>query len=80
MSSTEIKPKYICNMCNFSCNRLLHYDTHLSTNKHKKNLKQNGNINYLTNIVYQQNEKINNLTNRIDSLEKIIRKINISNT
>ena len=72
--------KNLTNMCNFSCNRLLHYDTHLSTNKHKKNLKQNGNINYLTNIVYQQNEKINNLTNRIDSLEKIIRKINISNT
>ena len=68
------KQKYVCDMCNFSCYRLLHYETHLKTQKHQKHEKKQTDIRNLIRTVEKQNEYINNLSSRIDSLESKMNK------
>ena len=65
MNSGNTKlPKFTCHLCNFSCNRKAHFETHLKTKKHNNKLRSIDNHHYpyniptLTQTLNKQNEMI----------------------
>jgi len=79
----DSKPKYVCEACEYSCNKKSHYVQHYETEKHKRisqtdNAPMNDLKDFMKNMIMMQNDLIHALTDTIK--EKPTQVAHVTNT